>query len=79
MSSRFTERLSGSRVLVWVAVGAALLSLSACSTKTQVTAKPGPVGNPAECPWLNPQLPLGRRVGMLLSKMTLADEIELVG
>ena len=63
---------------MWVAVGAAVLGLAACGTKTRMTAKPGPVGHPAECPWLNPRLPIARRVEMLLSKMTLTDEIDLV-
>ena len=71
-------RLIGLRMLVWVAVGAAAVSLTACSTKTEVTAKAGPVGVPAQCPWLNTHLPIARRVAMLLSKMTLRDEIDLV-
>jgi len=32
----------------------------------------------AQCPWLNPSLPVGQRVSMLLSKMTLADKIDLM-
>jgi beta-glucosidase len=32
----------------------------------------------AQCPWLNPSLPVGQRVGMLLSGMTLADKIDLM-
>ena len=38
----------------------------------------GPVGNPADCPWLNPSLSVSGRVNMLLAKMTVADEIALV-
>ena len=38
----------------------------------------GPVGNPADCPWLNPSLSVASRVNMLLAKMTVADEIALV-
>ena len=38
----------------------------------------GPVGNPADCPWLNPSLSVATRVNMLLAKMTVADEIALV-
>jgi beta-glucosidase len=32
----------------------------------------------AQCPWLSPSLPVGRRVSMLLSKMTLADKIDMM-
>lgn len=38
----------------------------------------GPVGNPADCPWLNPSLSVATRVNMVLAKMTIADEIALV-
>ena len=38
----------------------------------------GPVGNPSACPWLNPSLSIPSRVDMLISKMTIADEIALV-
>ena len=38
----------------------------------------GPVGNPADCPWLNPTLSISSRVNMLMQKMTIADEIALV-
>jgi beta-glucosidase len=79
MMSRFTQRISGARLLLLAAVGAAALGMSACSTKTEGAAKlPGPVGNPADCPWLNPHLPIARRVAMIMHKMTLADEIGIV-
>jgi beta-glucosidase len=32
----------------------------------------------ASCPWLNRSLPIGQRVGMLMSRMTLADKINEV-
>jgi beta-glucosidase len=32
----------------------------------------------ASCPWLNQSLPIGQRVSMLMSKMTLADKINQV-
>ena len=38
----------------------------------------GPVGNPADCPWLNPTLSVATRVNMVMRKMTIADEIALV-
>ncbi len=77
--SRFTQRIRGARLLLFVAVGAAALAMSACSTKTEAVAKlPGPVGNPAHCPWLNPHLPIARRVALIMRKMTLADEIGIV-
>ena len=38
----------------------------------------GPVGNPADCPWLNKALPIATRVDMVLANMTVADEIALV-
>ncbi|MDA8247539.1 MAG: hypothetical protein M0Z28_00005, partial [Rhodospirillales bacterium] len=79
MTSRFTQRTRGARLLLLAAVGAAALGMSACSTKTEGAAKlPGPVGNPANCPWLNPHLPIARRVALIMRKMTLADEIGIV-
>ncbi len=41
-------------------------------------AQGGPVGNPSQCPWLNPSLSIAARVNLILSKMTVADEIALV-
>ena len=38
----------------------------------------GPVGNPADCPWLNTSLPVATRVDMVLANMTVADEVALV-
>ena len=38
----------------------------------------GPVGNPADCPWLNQSLPVATRVDMVLANMTIADEVALV-
>ena len=38
----------------------------------------GPVGDPTQCPWLNPTLPLATRVTLIMQKMTIADEINLV-
>jgi beta-glucosidase len=32
----------------------------------------------AQCPWLNPALPVSSRVHMLLAKMTLADKIDMM-
>ena len=79
MTSRFTQRISGARLLLLAALGAAALGMSACSTKTAGTVKlPGPVGNRADCPWLNPRLPIAQRVALILRKMTLADEIGIV-
>jgi len=79
MRSRFTQPISGARLALLVALGAAALGMSACSTRTEATAKPpGPVGNPADCPWLNPHLPIAQRVALMMHKMTLADEIAIV-
>ncbi|MDA8347790.1 MAG: hypothetical protein M0038_03105, partial [Pseudomonadota bacterium] len=79
MTSRFTQRISGARLLLLAALGAAALGMSACSGKTEGTVKlPGPVGNRADCPWLNPRLPIAQRVALILRKMTLADEIGIV-
>ena len=36
------------------------------------------VGDPTKCPWLNPTLPLATRVNLIMQKMTVADEINIV-
>lgn len=45
----------------------------------QPTAKPPAHSRAgAACPWLNPHLPIARRVAMLMRKMSLADELNMV-
>ena len=83
MFLRFTHRLTAGRSLLIAAVGLAALGLAACGAKHSMPRKTanavaGPVGTPADCPWLNRQLPIARRVAMIMSKMTLAEEIGLV-
>ncbi len=58
-------------------VGAALPALLVGLLPLQA-AVAGPIGNPADCPWLNPSLSVATRVNMLLANMTVADEIALV-
>ncbi len=61
------------------ASGIAALSLALCGTASAAPAPPpGPVGNPAACPWLNPHLPIAQRVAMVMKKMTISDEISMV-
>ncbi|WP_419728802.1 glycoside hydrolase family 3 C-terminal domain-containing protein [Lichenicola sp.] len=69
------DTLKNRRHFRWA--GAALPALLAGLVPLH-TAAAGPVGNPADCPWLNPSLPVATRVDMLLAKMTVADEIALV-
>lgn len=62
-----------SRLCAGTALPALLMGLAQLSP-----AAAAPVGNPADCPWLNPSLSIATRVNLLLSKMTIADEIALV-
>jgi beta-glucosidase len=63
----------------------ALASTALASTALAGTAHPGSAAaaaagqaaNPS-CPWLNQSLPISQRVQLLLSKMTLANEITMV-
>ena len=65
----------GKRRFLWA--GAALPALLVGLAPLHA-AVAGPVGNPADCPWLHPSLSVATRVNMLLAKMTVADEIALV-
>ena len=83
MSLRFTHRITAGRSFLIAAGGVAVLGLTACGAAHATPRKAamtvaGPVGTPADCPWLNRHLPIARRVAMIMSKMTLADEIGLV-
>ena len=69
------SRPARSRLWQGVAIPALLVGLAPFGT---ALAQGAPVGNPADCPWLNPQLPLAKRVNMLMRKMSLADEINIV-
>ena len=76
------NRMDRVRVVRVAVIGMATFTLAACGArvaKTQVPAQPpGPVGVAADCPWLNPHLPVATRVSLILRKMTVADEINLV-
>ncbi|MHB1816085.1 MAG: hypothetical protein ACYCUE_14825, partial [Steroidobacteraceae bacterium] len=78
MTSRFTQRSRGARLLLIAALGATALGMSVCRGSAEAAELPGPVGNPAHCPWLNAHLPIAQRVALLMHKMTLADEIGVV-
>ncbi len=67
-------RLRRSRLWQGVALPALLVGLAPFGT----AFAQAPVGNPADCPWLNPTLSLSKRVNLLMRKMTLADEINIV-
>ena len=80
MSPRVVERFSGARALLCVGIGIAALTLSACQVKTHAMATvSGSVCTRTECPWLNSRLPIARRVALLMRRMTLADDIKLIG
>ena len=78
MTSRFTQRGRGARLLLIAVLGATALGMSVCRGSAEAAELPGPVGNPADCPWLNAHLPIAQRVALLMRKMTLADEIGVV-
>lgn len=74
---------SGNATLLLLAIFFASVSLTPCSAKHLVPVKPiakvaGPVGVAVDCPWLDSHLPVAKRVAMIMHKMTLADEINLV-
>ncbi len=80
--------MSHSNAKSFFAVHTAWLFSLACMTAWGVT-RPGPAHMPAArppahlrasaaCPWLNPHLPIARRVAMLMRKMSLADELNMV-
>lgn len=74
-----TDHSNRTRALLFAAIGAVALGFTACGTAQAAPAKPaGPVGTPANCPWLNPHLPIAKRVAMVMQKMTIADEIGMV-
>src|SRR5262245_60409459 len=60
--------IAASLSVLFPLAAAALASPAAAST---AAASPG-------CPWLNQSLPISQRVRLLLSKMTLANEITMV-
>ena len=74
------------RSLRWqgAAIPALLLGLAPfCSTAlaqgaSTATPAAGPVGDPTKCPWLNPTLSVAKRVDLIMQKMTIADEINIV-
>ncbi len=66
---------SGQATGLRLAVPALLLG---CVPFGSAWAQGAPAGNAASCPWLNNTLPIATRVNLLLSKMTVADEIALV-
>ncbi len=77
--SRGIERFRGARSLLCAVIGIVALSLAFAGSACAAPAKPsGPTGTPAECPWLNPNLPIAQRVAMILRKMSIADEITMV-
>jgi beta-glucosidase len=57
---------------------ALLLALSFAALASPAAAVAHPGGATRACPWLNQSLPISQRVRLLLSKMTLANEITMV-
>ncbi|MBO0788767.1 MAG: glycoside hydrolase family 3 C-terminal domain-containing protein, partial [Actinobacteria bacterium] len=75
----FTASLVLSVPLALAALGS---PAGASTARPATTARPAgattaQAGNP-DCPWLNQSLPISQRVHLLLSKMTLANEITMV-
>ncbi len=80
MSPRFLLQFRETRTPLFVGICAAALLLTACHARTHVTAKTaGPVCTRAQCPWLNSHLPIARRMALLMRRMTLTDELKLIG
>lgn len=44
-------------------------------TATALCVATAQAGAPAKCPWLKPGLGIGRRMGMLMRKLSLGDKI----
>jgi beta-glucosidase len=60
-------------------VTGAALALAAAPAGAQTPPAPVPAtGTAANCPWLNTHLTIARRVAMVMSQMTLSDEITMV-
>jgi beta-glucosidase len=70
---RFGRRLSG--IAAATAFAAAALPVAGGIAPAVTASRPAAAPS---CPWLNPSLPVSRRVGMLLPRMSLADKIDMV-
>ena len=66
----------GARSGVFAAIAIVALGAAVCGTAHAIPPKPASTA--ADCPWLNPHLPIAKRVAMLMKKMTVADEISMV-
>src|SRR5262245_47887876 len=66
------------RLPPFVTITASLALLSPLSFAAPALAGPAHPGGATSCPWLNQSLPISQRVHLLLSKMTLANEITMV-
>jgi beta-glucosidase len=79
MSSNPREAVGRYKVWLLAAMGASVIGLTACSSTHSVPRNStSQVGAVAKCPWLNTKLSISRRVAMVMSKMTVADEIAMV-
>ena len=65
-------------VAVSVSSGATPHAQPAAHTAAGPPGTGAPVGNPADCPWLNMTLSVNQRVSMLMAKMTLDDKLVLI-
>jgi beta-glucosidase len=55
------------------------LVLAGCCTANATPPQPkSEAHSVADCPWLNPHLPIAKRVAMVMKKMTIADELKMV-
>ena len=60
-----------------MAAGFVAVALPLAASIAPAVTAPRPAAGPA-CPWLNQSLPVSKRVGMLLPRMSLADKIDMV-
>ena len=63
------------RMALWMTL---LAFLCIAGSRTATAAPPKPAGTVAACPWLNPHLPIAKRVAMLMKRMTVAQKISMV-
>jgi beta-glucosidase len=71
--------ISGAAVVAVATAAALTLSMTPAGAQTpSATAATATAAATAKCPWLNDQLSVARRVAMVMSRMTLPDEITMV-
>ena len=74
------ESLNGFGPLLLAAIMVSGLGQPVCGVAHATAAKQSErIGTRAKCAWLDPQLSVARRVALLMHKMSIADEIRMIG